>query len=251
VGGGNSAIDAARVALRQVGVTSVTIFYRRSEAEMPAYREEIDAARDEGIAIETLVTPVGLSAPDGRLAAVTLQRQELGPRDDSGRRRPVPVAGSEHEVPLDTLVIAISEEPEVETLGGALRTTRWGTLEVNPESRLTSRPGVFAGGDVVTGPNTVIDSIAAGKSAAEMIDRYLTGKQLRKLPRVALPVVYVEPVEGGDEESGPVARVASPHRPAAERRCGFAEVELAVSEAAALGEARRCLRCDLDFTRPL
>jgi NADH-quinone oxidoreductase subunit F len=251
VGGGNSAIDAARVAIRQPGVSSVTIYYRRSEAEMPAHQEEIDAAREEGIKIETLVTPVGISAPGGRLAAATMQRQELGPRDESGRRRPVPIPGSEREVPLDYLVIAISEEPEVQTLGDALRTTKRGTLEINPESRLTSKPGVFAGGDMVTGPNTVIDSIAAGKKAAEMIDRYLTGKQLRMLPRVALPTVYVEPVESGEEEGGVVPRVASPHMPAVERKGNFAEVELSVTEAAAVCEARRCLRCDLDFTRPL
>ena len=248
VGGGNSAIDAARVARRQKQVASVTLFYRRTEAEMPAYREEIDAAREEGIEIVELVAPVEVLTEGGRLKGMRLQRNELGPPDDSGRRRPVPIPGAEFDVALDTLVAAISEEPSSEDVAG-LSLTGWGSLRTNPESHITSRPGVFGGGDVVRGPNTVIDAVHDGKDAAEMIDRYLTNKNLKRIVKVKLPTVYIEPA--ADEPSEDAAgRVRAPHLPAAARRQSFSEVELAVSEAAARCEARRCLRCDLDFTQP-
>jgi NADH-quinone oxidoreductase subunit F len=248
VGGGNSAIDAARVARRQKNVESVTVFYRRTEAEMPAYREEIEAARDEGIGIVELVAPLAVVAEGGRLKGLRLQRNELGPPDDSGRRRPVPIPGSEYEVELDTLIAAISEEPSTEGIT-ELTLTGWGSIRANPESHITSREGVFGGGDVVRGPNTVVDAVHDGKDAAEMIDRFLTGKNLKRITRVKLPTVYIEPAADVESDETPV-RVKTPHLPAVARRGSFSEVELAVSEAAALCEARRCLRCDLDFTQP-
>ncbi|MDY0109881.1 MAG: NADH-ubiquinone oxidoreductase-F iron-sulfur binding region domain-containing protein [Candidatus Krumholzibacteria bacterium] len=248
VGGGNSAIDAARVSMRQKSVESVTVFYRRSEAEMPAYQEEIDAAREEGVQIVELVAPVAVIAKNGTVKGLRLQRNELGPPDDSGRRRPVPLPGSEFEVELDTVIAAISEEPSTD---GAtdLALTKWGSLRANTESFVTSREGVFGGGDVVRGPNTVVDAVADGKNAAEMIDRFLTGKSLKRITRVKLPTVYVEPVETVEGDEVPV-RVVAPHRPAAERSHNFDEVELVINESAARCEARRCLRCDLDFTHP-
>ncbi len=251
IGGGNSALDAARVAVRLEGVDQVTVFYRRTRAEMPAYSEEILGALEEGIGMEELVSPIALSVKNGKLAGVTFQMNELGEPDSSGRRRPVPIAGSEHEVDLDTLIVAIGEGPDEAGLEG-LRRTRRGTLDVNPESYLTDRTGVFAGGDVTTGPGTVVEAIAAGKNAAVMIDRYLRGKALKLLPRVVLPSVYVEPLGVDlDEETGDgPGRVASPHLSAAERKRAFSEVELCVTEADAVCEARRCLRCDLDFTQP-
>jgi NADH-quinone oxidoreductase subunit F len=253
IGGGNSAIDAARVAFRQKGVTGVTVFYRRTRAEMPAYGEEIEAALAEGIVLKPLVAPIGVVVKDGKLAGVKFINNELGPLDDSGRQQPVPIPGSEHVVDLDTLVVAISEQPETGGLA-ELKATRWGTVTVNPESFTTSRPGVFAGGDVTTGPSTVIKAIAAGKSVAVMVQNFVTGKLLKQLPKVKLPSFYVEPVHvAGEEEEGDVmaARVQQPHLPVAERQGNFAEVELCISEEAAQCEARRCLRCDLDFTRPL
>jgi NADPH-dependent glutamate synthase beta subunit-like oxidoreductase len=248
VGGGNSAIDAARVAVRQPGVAKVTIFYRRTRAEMPAYADEIDAALEEGIELRTLVSPLRIEATDGRLRAAVFQRNELGEPDAGGRRRPVPVAGSEERVALDTLVAAIGEEPDRRALDG-LPLTRWGTLSVSSASGATSRPGVFAGGDVATGPGTLVDAVAAGKRAAVMIARYLGGKQLRERPRVLLPCVYVPPVgaEGAEDDAAPRPRPR--HLDAADRK-GFCEVELALRPAEALREARRCLRCDLDFTQP-
>jgi NADH-quinone oxidoreductase subunit F len=250
VGGGNSALDAARVAVRQAGVTEVTVFYRRTRAEMPAYAEEIEAALDEGVKLVTLVAPVGVVREKGRLAGVRFIRNELGERDSSGRAKPVAVKGSEHEVALDTLIVAISEEPETEPLA-ELSVSKWGTLVVNEESLTAGRKGVFGGGDVVTGPNTVIESIAAGKKAAVMVERFLAGKTLKLLDRVKLPSVYIEPVQEGDEEGEPAGRVRPPHVEAAKRRKNFCEVELSVDADGAVCEARRCLRCDLDFTQPV
>jgi NADH-quinone oxidoreductase subunit F len=123
-------------------------------------------------------------------------------------------------------------------------------VEIHAESYATERPGVFAGGDVVTGPGTVIGAVAAGKNAAVMIDRYLKGKMLRLLPTVVLPSVYVAPVEAPEEEAALADRVTVPHRPMQERVKSFAEVELCISAQAAKAEACRCLRCDLDFTQP-
>jgi NADH-quinone oxidoreductase subunit F len=249
IGGGNSAVDAARVALRQKGVESVTIFYRRTRDEMPAYHEEIEAALEEGVKLETLVAPVEVLAKNGKLAGVRLISNRLSEPDASGRRQPVPVPGTEHDVELDTVIAAISEQPEKEGLEG-LDLSRGGALRINPESYLTSRKGVFAGGDVVTGPNTVINAVAAGKNAAAMINNYVTGKLLRTLSKVKLPTIYIEPVQVQDEFGEAVNRVAQVLLPAEQRRCSFAEVELCISEEDARCEASRCLRCDLEFTQP-
>jgi NADPH-dependent glutamate synthase beta subunit-like oxidoreductase len=250
VGGGNSALDAARVAVRQYGVTGVTIYYRRSRGEMPAYAEEIEAALEEGVRLETLVAPLAVLSDQGRLTGVQFQRNELGDKDESGRPRPVPIPGSEFVAELDTLIVAISEEPEGDLLEGLKRRT-WGGLTINPESYQTSIEGVFAGGDVVTGPSTVIAAVAAGKNAALMIDRYLQGRQLRLLPSVPLPSVYVPPFSTEEEEGEPAGRAHPPHLPVAARTKNFREVDLCFSEDHALCEARRCLRCDIEFTQPV
>jgi NADH-quinone oxidoreductase subunit F len=249
IGGGNSAMDAARVAFRQKGVKSVTMFYRRTRNEMPAYAEEIEAGLAEGIKIEELVAPVAVLAKGGKLTGMRFLRNTLGEPDASGRQKPVPVPGSEFDAKIDTLIVAISEEPEADGLEG-LGLTRWGTLSVNPESYTTARAGVFGGGDVASGPATIVAALAAGKNAAAMIDRYVSGKLLRTLPKVKLPTVYVEPVEVPEEDGQVAARVHVPELPVEQRKACFAEVEQCISEADAQGEARRCLRCDLDFTQP-
>ncbi len=250
IGGGNSAIDAARVAVRQKGVSNVTVFYRRTRDEMPAYAEEIDAAIEEGVTLVTLVAPTGLATEKGKLVGVQFIKNELGERDSSGRAKPVPIKGSEYVVALDTLVVAISEEPDKGVLTG-LSISKSGSLIINDESYSAGKPGVFGGGDVVTGPNTVIDSIADGKNAAVMIDRYLTGKQLKILPKVKLPTVYIEPAVAGDEEGEAAGRVHALHLDPKKRQKSVAEVELCVSESMAMCEARRCLRCDIEFTQPV
>jgi len=250
VGGGNSALDAARVAVRQEGVTDVTIFYRRSRGEMPAYAEEIEAALEEGIRLEALVAPLSVKSENGRLTGVEFQRNELGDKDESGRARPVPIPGSEFVAELDTLIVAISEEPEAELLNG-LKRKSWGGLVINPESYLASETGVFGGGDVVTGPSTVIEAVAAGKNAAIMIDRYIQGKQLKQLPAVALPTEYIAPFSTEEEEGEGPARLHPPHLAVEARTKNFREVDLCCSEEHALCEARRCLRCDIEFTQPV
>jgi NADH-quinone oxidoreductase subunit F len=251
IGGGNTAMDAARVALRQPGVDKVTILYRRTRDEMPAFEEEVHAAIEEGIEIEELVAPVAVLSANGKLTGVRLQRNELGDQDSSGRRKPVPVKGSEFEIKLDTLIVAISEQPEAEAFQG-LRTTKWGTIETNTESTAAGRPGVFSGGDVARGPSGVIDAIADGKRAALMVDRFLTGRQMKMIKKVKLPSIYIEPLEADDDEAEiVVARAVEEKVSPAKRRKSFVEVETGLSLQAATDEARRCLRCDLDFTRPL
>jgi NADH-quinone oxidoreductase subunit F len=247
IGGGNSALDAARVAVRQEAVTQVTLFYRRSRLEMPAYAEEIAAALEEGVHLETLVAPMAVQAEAGRLTGVQFQRNELGDKDETGRARPVPIPGSEFVAELDTLIVAISEEPEAEPLDG-LKRKSWGGLVINPESYLAS-DGVFGGGDVVSGPGTVIEAVAAGKNAAVMIDRFIQGRQLKQLPAVKLPTDYVPPFSTEEEEGEGPGRAHPPQLPAAARSGNFREVELCLTEPHALCEARRCLRCDIEFTQ--
>jgi NADH:ubiquinone oxidoreductase subunit F (NADH-binding)/NADPH-dependent glutamate synthase beta subunit-like oxidoreductase/(2Fe-2S) ferredoxin len=248
IGGGNSAIDAARVALRQDGVESVTILYRRTRDEMPAFEPEIQAALREGIKLETLVSPVKIHAEGGRIAAVELLRNELGEPDSSGRRRPVPMDGSEFISEVDTLIVAIGEQVQPFELTGSdgVEITAWGTMPVDKDTLATRREGVFAGGDVVTGPNTVVDAIAAGKKVAGVIDRYIRGEDLARPARPRRPAVFVDP--DGSAEPGS-ARADCPTVPVEERRNSFVEVERPLCEEEARREAGRCLRCDLEFTQ--
>ncbi len=173
-GAGNTALDSARTALR-MGAKEVHIIYRRSEAEMPARREEVEHAKEEGIKFTFLASPLEfLDNGEGWLKGVRLQRMELGEPDDSGRRRPIPIEGSEFEMTLDLAVIAIGngtnpllrDTPDLEF-------TRWGTLAVDEESLHTSKKGVFAGGDIVTGGATVISAMGAGRQAAQAINEFL------------------------------------------------------------------------------
>ncbi len=254
IGGGNSAIDAARMALRQKDVVSVTILYRRTQDEMPAFAEEIEATGQEEIKIRTLVTPTRVIGTDGHLTGLECVENKLGDTDSSGRRKPVPIKGTEHVIELDTLIVAIGEDSGVDAIGPArlsgIETTRSNTVKVDSATLLTNRPGVFAAGDVVTGPNTVVDSIAAGKKAAMMIDRYVRGEELVQPEEPRLPRVYVEPLEMDAEETEPHGRIETPRAPAAWRTRNFSEVEVSLSIEEAICEAGRCLRCDLDYTRP-
>ncbi|MDH4156989.1 MAG: FAD-dependent oxidoreductase [candidate division Zixibacteria bacterium] len=254
IGGGNSAIDAARMALRQKDVQSVTILYRRTRDEMPAFSEEIEATGQEGIKIVTLVSPTKVIASDGHLSGLECVRNELGETDASGRRRPVPIPGTEHVIELDTLIVAIGEDTGIDAIGPArlsgIETTRANTVKVDSTTLLTNRPGVFAAGDVVTGPNTVVESIAAGKRAAVMIDRYVRHEELARIEEPRLPRVYLEPFPADETGELSTGRVETPRAPAEWRTRNFAEVEVSLSIDEAHCESRRCLRCDLEYTQP-
>jgi NADH-quinone oxidoreductase subunit F len=246
IGGGNSAIDAARVAKRLGKDTK--IFYRRTKAEMPAIRSEIDEAVIEGIDIQMLVAPIKVLATNGRLKAIECIRMELGDMDESGRRRPVPVPGSEFTVDVDSLILAISQEPDVSLIANenGLKISKWSTIEVDPETLHSNIEGIFAGGDAVSGPNTVTGAMAHGKRAAEMIDKFVQGEKLEVVYEVTHPAAQVEAYELSEEEVESLKRPEMPTIPVAERPGSFKEVELGFSEADAISEAKRCLRCDLE-----
>jgi len=176
IGGGNTALDAIRSALR-LGAGKASVLYRRSEAEMPARAEEVKHAKQEGIDFQVLTAPVEfISDEHGWLKAARCVRMELGEPDASGRRRPVPVAGSEFDLPLSVAVMAIgtSANPIVQSTTPGLQTNKRGYIEANADSQRTSRQGVFAGGDIVTGSATVILAMGAGRRAAKSIHEYLT-----------------------------------------------------------------------------
>jgi len=246
VGGGNSAIDAARVAKRLGKDTS--IYYRRTKSEMPAIESEVEEALLEGIDIQFLVAPIEVLSSNGKVEGIRCIRMRLGEMDESGRRRPVPVEGSEFTVEVDSLIYAISQEPDVSWLAeeDGLKVSRWSTLEVEPETLLTDVQGIFAGGDVVSGPNTVTGAMAHGKLAARMIDLYVRGEKLDPKYEVTRAAAQVEATELSEEEVASAKRPEMPAIPVADRTASFKEVELGFSEAAAIAEAKRCLRCDLE-----
>ncbi len=272
IGGGNSAVDAARVAIRQKDVENVALLYRRTHREMPAYAEEVEAALEEGIRLETLVSPIkiryieaaqaegvmvetfvspiGIDSSNGRLADIRCIRNKLGEVDSSGRRRPIPVPGTEFTLPLDTLIVAIGERPDSDCLTAmGVKLGKSGRLHVDPDTLCTNKEGVFAGGDLVTGPNTVVDAIAAGTKAAAVINRYLRGEELKEKPKPRLPSVFIPPADVSNEELEEARRVEPASLLGKLRRKNFAEVEMTLSAEEAVREARRCLRCDLKFTQ--
>ena len=240
VGGGNVAIDASRTALR-LGAREVTIAYRRTRAEMPASAEEIDEALREGVKILHLAVPNSVTRVNSKLK-VEFMRMELGKVDESGRRRPVPVKGSEFTGEYDMMIKAIGERAEVPDRY-MLSVGRGGRIEVDLDTLATSREGVYAGGDVVTGPASVIEAIAGGRQAAISIDRYLGGNgdiDEQLAPPEEVTPFDIEEIEG--EKYRPAVNMSSLD----ERLKGFAQVELGFDEAKAIEEAKRCLRCDLE-----
>jgi glutamate synthase (NADPH/NADH) small chain len=176
IGGGNTALDAIRTAVR-LGAKKARLIYRRSEAEMPGRAEEIHHAKDEGIEFHTLTLPIEyLDNGKGWLRGLRCQKMELGEPDDSGRRRPVPIPDSEFEVDLDVAIIAIGTGPNplVQSTTPDLETNKWGYIVADEKTLKTSKKGVFAGGDIVTGTATVILAMGAGRTAAAGIHDYLT-----------------------------------------------------------------------------
>ncbi|MFW6159541.1 MAG: FAD-dependent oxidoreductase [Acidobacteriota bacterium] len=249
IGGGNTAIDAARTAWR-LGA-DVTILYRRTKSEMPAIPEEIEEALKEGVKIEFLTLPVEIISENGRLKKIKCQRMSLGEFDSSGRRKPVPVKGSDFELEVDTLMPAIGLEPDLSVLKGnmKLNITKWNTLEVDPDTSATNVLGVFAGGDVVTGPATVLEAMQSGKKAAASIHRYLRGETSVK-KYMPLEIHYKEsPAELTAEEPLQIERPRIPKISVTERRGNFREIEACLDQASAVMEAKRCFRCDLENIR--
>ena len=181
VGGGNTAVDAARTSLR-IGAKKVIIVYRRTVSEMPAHPMEVEAAAEEGVEMTFLSAPVSIVAKNGKLKALRCIRMELGEMDASGRRSPKPVPGSEYDIPCDFIISAIGQDIDLGTLDteSGVKATRQKAIVVDKDSFVTSVPGVFAGGDVATGPAVAIDAIAHGKRAALAIDQYITDRQDRR-----------------------------------------------------------------------
>lgn len=252
IGGGNVAMDAARSSLR-LGCKEVFIVYRRSRAEMPASIEEIDALEEEGIKTHYLAAPTKAIGKDGKLSGIECIKMELGEPDESGRRRPVPIEGSEFVIECDTVIPAIGQSSDLELLedsGVKTPKNKWIAADKN---YLTSKKGVFAGGDAVTGPSTVIEAIAAGKTAALSIDEYLLGnkrpnfkldeneidlKEFGEIEKARLSKYYF-PMKGIETEE----RVDMPELSVEKRINNFDEVETGFTEEMAIVEAKRCLSC--------
>lgn len=248
IGGGNVAIDAARTALR-LGAKEVTILYRRSRIEMPAADEEIERAGEEGIVIRYLTTPSRILGKNGRVKAIECVKMELAEPDESGRRKPVPVKGSEFNMDIDTIIPAIGQSPDLSLLGtdSRIKATKSSTIKVDQLSMETKVPGVFAGGDAVLGPATIIEAIATAKKAAISIDRYLGGSGV--ITEILADIEEPEKWPGPGNGFADKPRMQMPCLPP-EQRHGSAEVELGLTEEMAVTEANRCLKCQLRLNIP-
>lgn len=249
IGGGNTAMDAARSALR-LGAPQVSILYRRSRQEMPAIAEEVDEAEQEGIRIEYLTAPVEVLRSDGMVAGLRCVRMRLGAPDESGRRRPEPIPGSEYTMEVDSVIAALGQDADLSFLPEGVHVER--DLIVIQENGATSVQGIFAGGDVATGFGTVAYAIGSGKRVALAIDCYLRGERLSAFPPLT------EHVHAAPREMDPTVvrfedinlayftdegRISLPQRAAAERSNDFAEVNLGLAESEAQREAERCFSC--------
>jgi NADPH-dependent glutamate synthase beta subunit-like oxidoreductase len=245
IGGGNTAMDAARSALR-LGAKEVNVYYRRSREEMPVSSEEYEEALEEGIKIHFLVTPVEIMGIAGRVTGMKCLRMKLGEPDESGRKRPAPLPGSEFIVGADMVIPAIGQNVDMSFSPpyDNVTKTKWGTFVVDKNTLATNVPGVFAGGDCVSGPWMAIHAIAAGRRAAMGIHKFLRGDASRvdlsekrtDSARDILPT---------DEETAEKKRTPMPVASPEARAKDFSEIELGFSEKAAREEAKRCLRCDL------
>ncbi|MCJ7655933.1 MAG: FAD-dependent oxidoreductase, partial [Dehalococcoidia bacterium] len=240
IGGGNAAIDCSRTALR-LGAKEVSIIYRRTRDEMPATPEEVEEALHEGVEITFLAAPNRITVKNGHLELECL-RMKLGEPDASGRRRPVPIAGSEFSSDFDNIIASIGQATEIPAQLG-VQLGRGDVIKADAKTLVTSREGVFAGGDVVTGPASVIEAIAQGRQAASSIDKYLGGNGI--IDESLIPAEKSDPRIG---ENGDFADRRQPTMPCLgikQRLADFTEVELGYPEPTAIEEAKRCLRCDL------
>jgi len=246
IGGGNSAIDAARVALR-LGA-NVTILYRREKKDMPAAEEEIIAAEEEGIKIDLLVAPLKIEEKDGKVSGITCERMKLGDFDKSGRKRPVAIPGSQFTLSVDSVIASIGQIPDMSFVpkDSGVSVNKWSTFDLASGSKSqTTNPKFFAGGDALTGPDTVIGAIAAGHQAARDIDdciRKINGEPAYEEPleeKIEIPFII-------DEETEEAMQAKMPELHPPDRKRNFKEVELGYKKLVAIMEASRCLRCDAE-----
>ncbi|MHB0915465.1 MAG: NAD(P)-binding protein [Thermoleophilia bacterium] len=238
IGGGNSAVDAARVSWRQ-GAES-RIVYRRTEEEMPAEEEEIKDTKDEGIPIDILVAPLEVVRDGGKITGLKCQKMELGEPDDSGRRRPVPVEGSEFVMDADIIIPAIGQQPDFEGLDAVKDENGWITVD---ESSMTEIAGTFAGGDVTNKLGTVTEAVGLGSKAAKAIDYHVRGEEMPK----EYPGKKVKFDEMATGHYQPLERQAKAHISVDERKGNFNEVVSTFDDGATLAESERCLSCGMCF----
>jgi NADPH-dependent glutamate synthase beta subunit-like oxidoreductase len=249
IGGGNSAVDCARVPLH-IGYEDVSIVYRRTRKEMPASPWEVEEAEHEGVKLHFLAAPVRVLGENGKVTGLECIRMELGEPDASGRRRPVEIPGSEFTIETDVIIAAVSQGPDMDyfkTIDG-LGITKRNTFEVNPDTLETTIPGVFAGGDVATGPKSVIAAVQGGLQAAVSIDKYLNGgkhEEFDRLQRMRAIIDALGPVDKEEKCAGisGLERAKMPALQPEERLGNMNEVELGFSEQTAVAEAERCMRC--------
>jgi NADH-quinone oxidoreductase subunit F len=247
IGGGNSAIDAARVALRE-GAKEVHILYRRERRDMPALPDEIVAAEEEGIQIHCLTAPIRILGSNGAVSGLECIRMELHEFDRSGRRTPNPIEGSEYTLNFDTVIEATGQRPDTSFLSGdSIGTAKGGTIAADTRTLATGRQGVFAGGDAVTGPATVIEAIASGQRAASSIKRHLRGELLSPLVhRNGYKPIEIPAIPPTEEELKERPRMAINELSSSQRKGSYKEIVLPFGPNEAKKEGSRCLRCDLE-----
>jgi NADPH-dependent glutamate synthase beta subunit-like oxidoreductase len=243
IGGGNVAVDAARSALR-LGASSVSILYRRDKDDMPAYYEEIAEAEKEGVQIRTLVIPTRILGENGRVTGVECVRASLSEFDQSGRRKPKVIQGSEFVLPVDMIIAAIGQKPDLSFLNGdGVSSTNGGTIQTDA-NLATTRQGIFAAGDNVRGPASVVEAIADGKKSAMAIDKHLGGDGVFE-SAFRSELIGLVPTYDVEEYQKERKRVKSPHVDLSARYRNFNEVVLAYPVKMAVEEAKRCLHCYL------
>jgi formate dehydrogenase major subunit len=239
VGGGNTAMDVARTAVR-LGAEEVRVLYRRTEEEMPAEKIEIHEAKEEGVIFDFLVSPIEVIQENGKAVAVKCQKMELGEPDESGRRRPVPIEGAIDTFETDTIVAAIGQKITLDNIKG-IETTDWGTIAVDETTYMTNQEGVFAGGDAVAGPGIAIKAVAEGKNAARVMNSYLNGAivphhEPRIVERTDMTIADYPGVETASRQNNEFLEPEI-------RKNNFQNVMYTLTEEQAIAEGSRCLEC--------
>ena len=246
IGGGNVAIDAARTCVR-LGCRQVTVVYRRTRDAMPADLEEVEQAEEEGVRFEFLTIPMAVQGRDRTIRNLHCQRVQMTAGPDARRQSLAPVANSDFTIEADAVINAIGQRVDRRWLEelDLLAWTQRDTIQVDPVTMETNLPGIFAAGDAVTGPATVIEAIGGGKRAAVAMDRYLQGIPRRSMKSVPVRRGRVEPTEIAAATKMALKRPEMPLLPDEQRRTSFRQVELGLTEDKARAEAQRCLRCDI------